>query len=156
MARSRTQTERGLRYAPKAKIRPGRKIIKTLVIDRSRWLQGRWSDITESMLRSNSGNLPHPMMCCLGFFAKRLGLTNEEITDIGRLDEVSDLIPEPYRTEALEWRHKYKGSTVWQLMSINDDPDISSRERERRITRLFKEWGVAVRFTGKYLHVPSL
>jgi hypothetical protein len=124
-------------------IQKRKKLPKTFTIDRSKWQRGKGR---AEMLDA------HGKMCCLGFFGKACGYTDEELFK--------------YRTpESVAWRDKslfpawmlktVKGGYPDQhehtpvaedLMRVNDQVGLPATEREAIIKRTFAKHGVEVRF----------
>lgn len=115
-----------------------------LVIDRSKWIRGQ-GDMVSALLTSEG------KMCCLGFFAKECGLTDNQIhckpapANVGKIDKEiwdknmlrNDL---PYDTA--------HSPVAMELMTINDSKSLPETEREKDIAKLFATFGVEVEFVG--------
>jgi hypothetical protein len=117
-----------------------------LIIDRAKWRTGGHSyenrtglGITE-LLNSNG------FMCCLGFRCHQMGILEKDLlytslpSGLSENWDIPDLI-DPY------------GNTEFTTTAalINDNYDITSKEREKRITKHFATIGVTVEFKGKYV-----
>lgn len=136
-------------------------------IDRKTWLRGG----DEGALRNEAGS-----QCCLGFVCKKLGLTNNDILDVGMPDDVlsNERLPE-FRKMTLKERLspliRVKDATSRRWVSdaavINDNcslPDswyakheeYSLEEehaalealREEKLTKLFAKNGFELKFIG--------
>lgn len=116
-----------------------------LIIDRQKWYRGNTDG--SKLLRSNDGK-----MCCLGFYARECGLSEEQIADKGN--------PASVDASAMEW-----GSGSWLFQSADDDHGILSADcnllirtndcpaesealREADIQAIFARHGVEVEFIG--------
>lgn len=123
-------------------------------IDRARWLRG---DENPYLLRASDGK-----MCCLGFFLRSCGLSDDELRDHsepqhpfeeGRPDEIPNaaaFLVESEEADEDEWGEPSfdYGPTddASDLMTANDDPEVTEAERERRVARLFAKHGHEVDF----------
>ncbi|MHA2068143.1 MAG: hypothetical protein ACXABY_27595 [Candidatus Thorarchaeota archaeon] len=89
-----------------------------------------------SALLNNEGN-----MCCLGFFGEACGLSHARMIDQAEPDDVGRNKHRNYP------KLDYK---VWeQFMSVNDNSQISDRQRQDRLRKLFKKIGYKVSFKAK-------
>lgn len=124
--------------------------IETLVIDRTKWYRGHGSS-GSALVRSADH-----LMCCLGFCALQRGFTKDELLEIGTPGEIVSV--GRWQEDAL-WRVRglvdtydeggiYETDVCDRLVDVNDDEDLSEPTRERRITELFAEIGVAVTFVN--------
>lgn len=116
-----------------------------LTIERKRWARAN-SGKGPSLLLNSYGN-----MCCLGFLAKACGHTDSEIDGISGprglfLQNGNTMFPEAIKSKAELGLSD--GTREWScdLIFINDDPTISEKTREDRITGLMLEAGVEVEF----------
>lgn len=143
--------------------------MKKLVIDRSKW-QRRSNLKNSNLILSSISELlcNNDRLCCLGFDCLRRGFKRKQILEKadpesivyglknkqsikkvikklnglisvskGRSDEIEDLI--------------HNSAVCTQLIKVNDNPRISERVKESRITKMFSMIGVEVEFIG-----PSL
>lgn len=111
---------------------------KTLVINRARWARGENDGMETALL--GDGN----RKCCLGFYAQQCGYTGM-IRDLSDLTEIS--------TCNFTGLTKSDGNATAvhsRLLRTNDAIRISDKERETRISKIFAEIGVKVKFVGKY------
>ena len=110
------------------------KFPKTLTIKRSQWCRGGKEKYGPSMLCNDRG-----FRCCLGFLGRACGLKDGQMVDIAapiseELGEGRNLFPKPKE----DWG---------VFMEVNDDPNMSSHQREKKLTELFKdELGIKVKF----------
>ena len=107
-----------------------------LTIERKRWLRG--DDGEKSRLLTHGGT-----MCCLGFFARACGYSEEEILDVS-----TPLGTTEARWPAWIFRAEDNGHSqdVFRLISVNDSSVTSEAERERVIAATFAKHGVEVEF----------
>lgn len=119
--------------------------MRKLEIDRRRWLQGRlaWPHgINGSLLYRNTDK----RMCCLGFMARACGAKVSQIRGRGS----------PENVPSIDWPDGMIGDgrtnieAVREVMKLNDDPSITSKQRETRVKRALKAFGFNVVFTGEY------
>lgn len=114
--------------------------MKILTINRAKWECGTGGG---KLLRIDTGK-----MCCLGFFGRSCGISQNALAGKGRPEEVR-------RSRWPAWliHGGNKNSTsddTEDLIFANDDEDINGKQREKRIAELFAKHGIRVRFTGKY------
>ena len=103
------------------------KKVTVLRINRKRWWRGQGSD--ESNLRGTTDG----KQCCVGFYARACGATVEEIRAKATLQCLS---------EEFGKHENENSSTFSDLYEVNDDQELTSRDRERKIRQLFKDLGV--------------
>lgn len=130
--------------------------MKTLIIDRNKWLRGESAN--SYLLREDDGK-----MCCLGFESLRRGLSEEEITNVEAPQGVGhpevfdgDLIYMPSNGTTRFPGQPHPTQVCQELMMVNDEElDIEEmnisesefeEERESKITELFKQIDIAVEF----------
>lgn len=108
-----------------------------LTIDRKTWLRGEGSD-GSYLLRVADGK-----MCCLGSYALARGATPDQIRGMGDLvdAEIWSPLTRPDIIGGVQNLPR-----AWELMSINDDPELDDAERERLVARTFADIGVEVEF----------
>lgn len=127
-----------------------------LTIDRSRWCRG---DENPYLLRESDGR-----MCCLGFFLRACGLPEDRIKGLAEPQHpfeggAPSAIPGPAtflvvheeieadEGEEDESYFDYGPSDVASdLMTLNDDPQVTEDYRERRIAEVFAKHGHDVVF----------
>lgn len=125
-------------------------MVHHLIIDRSKWRTGDQSvnqtGVGLTQLLNHDG-----YMCCLGFFCLAAGLKKEMILGSGQpsdayFDSKVDLFP------VAETGHEQYQETQFsqQAIRINDNPGISSREREEKIKKHFAEASITVEFINNY------
>lgn len=116
-----------------------------LKINRAKWRTGGDSDYQtgngDTQLLNHEG-----FMCCLGFRCNQLGIPKGDLVDVGEPNQLSEewIIPD------LVNRNGYNTLFCGKAIDINDDEDITQREREKRIKNHFSKKGIKVIFTGKY------
>lgn len=123
--------------------------MKTLVIDKSKWLRGGNLGITGSWLLEpdctddfGEETVGTGMMCCLGFYCRDQGLTEDDIRGYAApsdldvdTDPIDALVELGVDTDICE-----------ELMEVNDDDLITDEKRQRELRKLFKKIGVKVSF----------
>ena len=114
--------------------------IEKLTIDRKRWLRGE----TDSVLRNKKG-----LMCCLGFYCLRKRFKVADILDVTSPSDVIYINGTTRLDRLIVLDDDADDNAVCNnLMIINDNTDISDKQRERRITQLFKKINVEVKFVN--------
>lgn len=116
--------------------------MKKLVISVKKWLRGV---NTESTLRNKNG-----CMCCLGFLARDCGASVKDIFDKGTPMEALSV---NWPKDLLE-NHNYTddNDSVWdssltsQIVSVNDDKNLSLKEKQSELKRLFLKIGYRLTF----------
>lgn len=122
--------------------------MKTLVIDRSRWLRG---NPDESCLLDRDGR-----MCCLGFYLRSCGADESDIFEIGSPagiayeapQEAGWLLTRLSRDDVHE-ATRADSSRCTALMTVNDDATWTDEQREREIAHLFSRQGIDVVFVDE-------
>lgn len=107
----------------------------TPTINRRLWYRGKGGEHSK-LLRESDG-----MMCCLGFLARRCGVTKKAMAGLC----------EPEQLENVD-RGRLPGPTEddWNdFVRTNDSVAITEEQREEKLTALFRdELGIEVRFVG--------
>lgn len=90
-------------------------------------------------------------MCCLGFYCNRVArIKKEKLEFVGMpsclLHEYSANFDEYVAKPTIENIIKFEDV----LANINDNEKISAKEREKRISEIFKKAGYKVKFIGEY------
>ena len=110
-----------------------------LVVKRSKWLRGE----EDSYLVRGSDK----KMCCLGFLGRQCNITQKEMLDIGLPNRVDHDHKFP---SAIIETDKYGDSICSMLcdeiVHTNDTSIISDKQRERKLTQLFKKADIAITF----------
>jgi len=129
------------------------KKLERLEIKRSKWLR----KVIESKRMPDSYLFDRDTkgMCCLGFYARKLGYSTKEIENIGAPEGVHTTLQDFHN------RNKFPAALVVfrrglprrthlcnQLIKVNDGWSTEDI-REAKITKLFRKMGVVVTFTGK-------
>ena len=117
------------------------KAITELVIDRSKWKRGSPND-DETLLLAEDGK-----MCCLGFYALACGAGEDEIRNVYEPDGLEFYIP-GLSEEVDEEAGIYNTFFTQNAIPINDSPHMGDLEREKELTKLFKEEGIDLTFEG--------
>jgi hypothetical protein len=112
-----------------------------LEINRAEWLRGEGGS-DSALLRERDNK-----KCCLGFFAKALGATDDDIRDIAEPGESSTCAPWPawVLTEDDDGS-MVSSDAISALIQINDGQKLLERDREERIAAIFARHGVEVTF----------
>jgi hypothetical protein len=120
-----------------------------VVIDRSKWRTGgdvRPSGWGDTELRNKNG-----FQCCLGFCVKAF---DPKLPITGRAEpaNLGVFIPSLASNFVSNWVAPSFTNTPLAIraMAINDDPEISHRQREAKLLRLFKNSPYQLKFVGKY------
>ena len=116
--------------------------MKKLIIDRKTWFRGKGA--TDSYLLNMDG-----MKCCLGFYSLSCGHTKKSIELKAAPSDIYDdgrVIKKGMR-ELLthDCTYHYDNPLCYQLMETNDKK-MSEKTRETKISKLFKEINVNVKF----------
>src|SRR5690349_14249491 len=111
-----------------------------LTINRAKWRTGSYSSYRtgkgETQLLNTEG-----CMCCLGFRCQQLGIPKKDLLDIGEPADVEwEVIPD------LVTKDGTNTAFCDQAMTINDDEDITTEQREAEIIAHFAKKGTKVVF----------
>lgn len=111
-------------------------------IDRKKWL--REASETSYLLSPRNGK-----MCCLGFYAKACGYSDEEIEGFANPDEVLDI------NKFGQWLFKKNifcrfglSLDARNLIQINDERYTKDFYKEKMIIEIFANNGIEVEFVG--------
>ena len=107
--------------------------MKKLTINRQEWLRGERGGF---LLRPSDHK-----RCCLGIFARQLGIPDNELSCIETLDEVHD-----WDNVVPAWATI--SETISPFYQVNDQVDITEDAREEVLTELFADQGIEVEFVG--------
>ena len=120
--------------------------VKKFKVKRSKWFRGQGSD--DSFLLNNEGQ-----MCCLGFYSAACGIKKSYLKNEEAPGEINSDIQNQWQTFLLndsdidtEEQYKIDSWACTQLMKINDDENMSDTEREEKLTKLFANDGIEVKF----------
>jgi hypothetical protein len=130
-----------------------KKTVHSFVIDERRWLHNEVEELEEyeGMLRNEKGK-----MCCLGFFAQSCGVKPKNMKGLGMPADIEPL-PRKLKELVLEaqppqdddgYEEIVYHPTIQDLADTNDAEGLTLFRRKQRITRLFRDLGVAVTFTN--------
>ncbi|MDE2020468.1 MAG: hypothetical protein KGJ13_09055 [Patescibacteria group bacterium] len=97
---------------------------KSFTVLRSRWLRGRGNSHSYLYRHSDA------KMCCVGFFARAGGLRAKEIDNMKELGDVGTPLER----------------ALGEIYAVNDNEDLSDKERESKLKRRFADLGVRVTF----------
>ena len=138
--------------------------MKQLVIDRSKWRTGRKGEHKtgegETFLMNSQG-----YMCCLGFYMRDLANVDEDVlldeptpahaAHVGITEDFYNQNEDVKLLVAKIQNCDYLNTDFCEkAMGTNDNPGLTSEEREGCIEALFLKNGVEVSFINKY-HKPS-
>jgi hypothetical protein len=118
--------------------------MEKLIINRKTWLHG---DSKNSLLLRDDNK-----MCCLGFYAIFKGYTEDEIlgfAEPAQLDDCGDKFSSLVTFSDYDNNYHPNG-ICYQLMHINDNSNITDKEREIRLISEFKEIDIELEFVGEY------
>lgn len=104
-----------------------------LIIVRSRWLRG---DKNNSFLLRSSDK----KMCCMGFLAKELGASDEEILNKQLLSHCTE------HPTFWDWERGIGYQPLSDVYGTNDAPDLQDTEREAILTEKFRAFGINITF----------
>jgi hypothetical protein len=107
--------------------------VTKFTVYRERWFRGKgWS---QSQLLRGDGT-----MCCLGFYAKSCGATDDHILGKAAPSMSQGFWP--------DWMYRFPARVpvVNEMMAINDGRSLPDEERERQLTELFAAQGITVEF----------
>lgn len=127
-----------------------------LIIDRAKWRTGGISYLNLNYTGEGSTLLLNEegFMCCLGFRCHQMGVPEEDLLGSPTPDSLSELydIPDLIEKVGLFCDFSvYRDTRFTQdAVNINDNTGLSSKEREKAITKHFKKIGVTVEFKGRY------
>lgn len=118
---------------------------KRLTIDRARWLRGDLIQ-EESQLLSPMGR-----MCCLGFYLEACGVPREKLLNESCPSNIEEFVPKQasWLGDINPQSDRLNNLVEDDFIGINDDPKLSDKARELRLTQMFKKRGVRVRFVGR-------
>ncbi len=119
-------------------------------INRKTWMtpnHPQWENIDGNCLY----NPDEQTMCCLGFYCNRVArIKKEELEFIG----VPSDLPEEYKQYLDKYVYKPTIENIIKfeddLANINDDLELFAKEREKKISQIFKKAGYKVKFIGEY------
>jgi hypothetical protein len=113
------------------------KLPESFVVDRKTWLRGSLS----AELLTTDGT-----RCCVGFLAKEMGVSDDDMRHCQVLHEVIEdaesSLPGPLRSPSMVVGND-------NIYVANDDHQVSDTAREARLTELFAAIGIEVRFEGE-------
>lgn len=106
---------------------------KVVTIVRSKWARGEYSSPASqgesNSLRNNDGT-----QCCLGFVCRALGTKVADMKTIMFPSGLADVVP--------EWLNDIEDNAAL----VNDDRNITGREREKQLHALFANTPIALKF----------
>jgi hypothetical protein len=125
--------------------------VKSFIVDRSKWYRGHGSN--KSFLLVNSGE-HKGQMCCLGMLCRANGFSPKDIMAVRDPLGVVIKLPEnkQWNTRLIQKKKNNVCTTnsnvCEEMMHTNDDHSITDTVREKRLTKLFAEIDVKVKFEG--------
>ena len=120
------------------------------IVDRQTWMRGRstWDgDSCESMLHNWQGR-----RCCLGFYLKAVGFTDDEM----RCGLPHELVVDPEDADLMpDWLVDVDPADMGatdtydcdRIVEVNDSRTLTDTEREAALKNLFAAQGIEVVFT---------
>jgi hypothetical protein len=105
-----------------------------VTVDRKKWLRGE-GDTYSFLLRETDQK-----MCCIGFLAKQIGASDEEILNCSTLNQV-------HTNEANAYVDA-NGNDLAEAYRINDSDAYTDTNREELLVQLGKRMGVEFTFEG--------
>lgn len=122
------------------------KIITSFTVKRSKWLRGMDGSV---LFDSYSEK-----MCCLGFLARKCGLSTDEINDLATPEEANDYSDNkkfaakaPYLFSD-DYGYNVNSDLCLKAMKVNDNPKLSNKKREEQLKKIFGKAGVEIRFVS--------
>ena len=118
---------------------------KKLVIDRKKWFRGQGDEFSKLVL--SDGN-----MCCLGFLGVECEIPKKNMKDKGTPENVIKLKRKMWPSKVIslddDWSYGYNTKWTDNAMFINDDSDITEKQRESKLKTHFKKIGYIVSFVN--------
>jgi len=120
----------------------------TLTIDRAKWRTAT-SGKGDTRLLNEEG-----FMCCLGFRCNQMGIPKKELlnktspSDLYMNWGIPDLIDMEF-WKGIDFNTDFSNEAI----RINDNSEITSEEREKKIKEHFKTKDIEVVFIGEYKHI---
>lgn len=114
-------------------------------INRENWATGSNGYKYNNHLLNDDGS-----MCCLGFFCNRVArVPKEELINVFSPEGLNDIF---FKKDSIKklLNDEYNNNTCDSLMAENDSTTVSDKDRETRVSKLFKEIGYKVKFVGSY------
>lgn len=127
--------------------------MRTVKINRKYWLNGNTTDASTMCNELNQ-------RCCLGFAANQIhriplqdmyescGATPASVMEECNITPKLNLLA--YRQREENFNMYRESAFSDKAMEINDDTNLTNRERERKLTKLFRENGINLEFYGEY------
>ncbi len=122
-------------------------------INRAKWrcggIETTWNPNKNLVGKGDTALLnPEGFMCCLGQIACQLGVKKKDILEEAEPCDINKELP--VLTKRLDNFGEYDNSQLSsQAMRINDDPNLSLAERERKLKSLFSKFHHTLVFKGK-------
>jgi hypothetical protein len=121
-----------------------------LIIDRKKWRTGDFDHENKTGKGHTQLLNKEGYMCCLGFRCYQMGIPKKDLLEKGVPVDLSYKynIPDLIIKDSDDCWINTSFTDI--AIDINDDCDIDSVEREKRIKELFATINVIVEFKGKY------
>lgn len=129
--------------------------MRKFTIDRSKWICGdvegrpKYGQGVDSELLTEEGSY-----CCLGMIAEQCRIPQKDLRTIPDPESIfSDNNKHVKKISFLvekNWYGFYRNSELAnRAITINDDEDLTQKERERKLKKLFKAHNIELEFVGK-------
>jgi hypothetical protein len=116
-------------------------------IDRATWRHGHQTDddFGSTALLNEQG-----MQCCIGFLAESCGVSRKALRNVPVVDDL------PINGAGKVYSRLGIDSDVplGQFYSRNDSTKGNRIQREQKLTTMFRDLGIGVKFVGKYPEPP--
>ncbi len=120
-------------------------------VKRSEWLRG--VDGIETPDQSYLRSPFNCKKCCLGFYANACGFNDEQITELGHLEELLDPgyggpVPGQFKDLVHQSPSGYYNGTDLEreIIRTNDTTSLTDEEREAKLKELFAKAGITINF----------
>lgn len=114
------------------------------VIDRKRWYRGKGDSESRLLVPGTQ------KMCCLGQVARQCGLKPKNIRDVSSPANVSTVLHDQFPKWLLGIcvldAKTIDSPACTNAMAVNDDPEITDKDRERQLKAIFKKHGATLTF----------
>lgn len=125
--------------------------MKELIIDRRTWRSGGDTQNTPHATGKGQTLLRNEFnyMCCLGFMCHQLGVPKKDLLDMGQPSSLAGKYKLPGLLKKKDGKPIQTNLTK-EAIKINDLESLTRKEREKRLTELFKKKGIEVIFKNYY------
>ncbi len=121
-------------------------VVKEFTIVREKWIRGkaaRYAGMVISRLVTD-----HGQMCCLGFYGVACGVPERNMLNVSFPNQVLPSRLNDGINQFFKLPNEQRDTQI-RLIEANDKVDISAKERERTLKRLFRRIGVRVNFVSE-------